>query len=112
MIAATGIQDQELAIAAKRSGVNNPTVAWRGNLRVGMSRDRLAPLGSTHAIGRAEVADFRAVNRQPQPSAQSREGYRRRKPARILERRERRAGCIFFDRTRLRVGVARRRIER
>src|SRR5215472_9305340 len=101
MIAATGIQDQELAIAAKRSGVNNPTVAGRGYLGARMS-----------GVRAAEVADFHSVNRQPQAPAHGGKSDCRCKPARILERRERWAGRILFDRAGLGMRVARRWIER
>src|SRR5215472_2423698 len=112
MIAATGIQDQELAIAAKRSGVNNPTVAGRGYLGARMSGDRLSLLGSTRGVRAAEVADFHSVNRQPQAPAHGGKSDCRCKPARILERRQRWAGRILFDRAGLGMRVARRWIER
>src|SRR6516225_11642084 len=98
MIAATGIQDQELAIAAKRSSVNDPTVAGRGNLGARTSGDRLPLLGSTGGIRATEVADFYSINRQPQAPTHGGKSDCRCKPARILERRKRRAGRILFDR--------------
>src|SRR6185503_6995668 len=112
MITATGIQDQELAIAAKRASVSNPPFAGGGNLGAGTRSDRLPLLGSTDAVGPAEVADFHAVNRLPQVTAHRGESDRRRKPARVLERREGGTGCILFDRARLGMRAARCRIER
>src|SRR5580704_7180613 len=112
MIPATGIQDQELAIAAKRPSVNDPTVAGRGNLGARSSGNRLPLLSSTDAVRAAEVADFRTVNRLLQMPAHGGESDRRREPPRILERGERRAGCILFDRASLGMRIARRRIER
>src|SRR5580692_2462791 len=112
MIAATGIQDQELAVAAKRTSVNDPSIAGRRNLSTHASDDRLPFLGSTNTVRPAEFMDFHAVNRQPQVAAHSRERNRGRKPARILERRERGAGGVLFDRTRLLMGAAHRRGER
>src|SRR6202042_705263 len=92
--------------------VNDPTVAGRGNLGARMSGDRLPLLGSTDAVGAPEVADFRPVNRLLQMPAHGGESDRRCKPARILERRERGAGCVIFDRASLGMRVAGRRIER
>ena len=79
MIAAASIQDQELSIAAKRAGVNNPAVAGRSNLRPGwvpIERPFWVP---PRAIGTAEFADFHAIDRQTQMSAHGRKGDRRRK---------------------------------
>src|SRR6202034_4396664 len=69
MIPAAGIQDQELPIAAKRARVNNPTVAWRGNLRARPAGDGESLLGSSEAVGTTELADFHAVHRQAQMPA-------------------------------------------
>src|SRR5579863_6988176 len=86
MIPAAGIQDQELAITAKRSGVNYPTVAWRRDLRAAMTGDRQTLLGSTGAVGATELANPHAVDRQVQVAARGREGDSGREPARIVER--------------------------
>ena len=39
MIAAAGIQDQELAVIAERPGINNPAIAGGGDLGAGAGRD-------------------------------------------------------------------------
>src|SRR5271155_836509 len=111
MIAAASVQDQELAIAAKRPGVNNPTVAGRSNLRTGVSGDRLPPLSSADAIGTAEFADFHAVDRQTQMPARGRKGDRRGKTPWILERGKVGPGGVLLDRARLGMRFARRGIE-
>src|ERR1700728_358842 len=104
MIPAASIQDQELPIAAKWSGVNYPTVAWRGDLGAGMRGDGLAFLGSTDAIGCAELANFRAIDGQTQMSARCREGDRRGQPAGVFERREVGPGRILLDPARFGMG--------
>ena len=86
MIPAAGIQDQELAIAAKRSGVNYPTVAWGRDLRAGMAGDRQPLLGSAE---RRRSRRTRGFSRRSPASAGGRaspEGNRRSEPARIVER--------------------------
>src|ERR1700722_1047537 len=109
MIAATGIQDQELAVASEWTSVNDPPVAGRRDLSTRTGGDRLPFLGSTDAIRAAEFACFHAIDRQPQATAHGGKGDRRRQPARILERRERRARRVFLDGTGLLVGVPHRR---
>src|SRR5579863_717102 len=103
MITAAGIEDQELAIAAKRTGVNDPTVAGRGNLRARKGGDRLSSLGSLGPIGGAEVADFCTVDRQVQVAAHGGKRHRGREPTGVLERGKIRPGGILLDRTSLRV---------
>src|ERR1700731_2504458 len=85
MIPAAGIEDQELPIAAKWAGVNHPAVAWGGNLSTGPGGDGEPFLGSTDAVGGAELADSRAIDRQTQMPAGRREGYGRGKTPRILQ---------------------------
>ena len=88
MIPAAGIQDQELPIAAKRSGVNHPSVAWGGNLGSGPGGDRDALLGPADAIGPAERADWHAIDRQMHVSAHVGEGDRGGQAAGVAESRE------------------------
>src|SRR5277367_3983431 len=111
MIAAASVQDQELAIATKRTGVNDPTVAGRRDLRASVRGDRLPPLGSADTIGTAEFADFHAIHRQTQVPAGRCKGDRRGKAPRILERGEVWPGGALLDGPRLGVRGARRRIE-
>src|SRR5579863_4930838 len=99
MITAAGIEDQELAIAAKRTGVNHPTVAGRGDLRARKSGDRLSSLGSIGPIGSAEVADFCTIDRQVQMAAHGGKRHRGREPPWILKRGKIRPGGILLDRT-------------
>src|ERR1700744_665706 len=112
MIAATCIQDQELAIAPKRTSVNDPPVTRSRNLGAHMGGDRLPLLGSTDAVRAAKFADFRTVNRKAQMAAHGGKSHRGRKPARVLERRERGTGGVLFDRAGLLMGAARRRRQR
>src|ERR1700719_5283154 len=51
MIPATGVEDQELSVAAKRSGVHNPPVTRGCDLRAGPGRQRNALFDATGAIG-------------------------------------------------------------
>src|ERR1700757_4642840 len=92
MIPAAGIEDQELPVTSKRPGVNNPAVAGRGDLGTGPSGDGQALLGSTGAVGAAELADSRAGDRQTQVAARIGEGDRRRKASGIAQRSEPRLG--------------------
>src|ERR1700733_13048468 len=85
MIPAAGIEYQELAIAAKGTGLHYPAVAGGGNLGAAVAGDGNPLLGSTDAVGVAEVTDFGAVNRQMQVAAHGRERNRGRQPAGILQ---------------------------
>src|SRR5208282_2167520 len=106
MIPAAGIEDQELPIAAKWAGVNNPTVARGGNLGAGVGCDGESLLGSADAIGGTELADSHPVDRQTQVPASRRERHRRRKAARIPECGEVGARRIFLDRAGLDASLA------
>src|SRR5579864_131594 len=97
MIPAAGIEDQELAITAKRPGVNNPTVARGSNLGARMGCDGQSLLSSTGAVRGAELADPRAVDRQTQMPAIRRECNRGREPAGILQGGQIRPRGVFFD---------------
>src|SRR5579864_7104069 len=88
MIAGAGIEDQELAIIAERTRVNDPTIAWRGDLRAGTSREGKALLGAPGPVGRAKLLDSDAVDRQRKLALGGRECDRGRQPARIAERRK------------------------
>src|SRR4029077_9382171 len=64
MIPATGIEDQELSVAAERAGVNNPSVTRGCDLFTGPCCQRNAFFHATCAIGTAKLAYFGAVDRQ------------------------------------------------
>src|SRR5882762_5989709 len=63
MIPATGIEDQELSVAAERSCVNNPAVTRGCDLRSGPGRQRNAFFYPAGAIGTAKFANLDAINR-------------------------------------------------
>ena len=63
MIPAPGIEDQELSVAAERTGVNNPAVTRGCDLRAGPGCQRNAFFYATCAVGTAEIANLGAVNR-------------------------------------------------
>src|ERR1700753_4262081 len=63
MIPATGVEDQELSVAAKRPGVNNPSITRGCDLGPGPGRQRNALFYATRAIGTAKFANLDAVNR-------------------------------------------------
>jgi len=80
MIPATGIQDQELPIAAKRARVNNPTVTWRGNLCTGpvpMDSPFWVPPAPLVAPNSRIRAPFTGKRRCPRVSAKAMAGARR-----------------------------------
>src|ERR1700761_2933931 len=111
MIAAAGIKDQELPIAAKRAGVNYPTVARGGDLRALVGRDRKTLLGSTGAVRRAETANRHPVDRKMQLAAGCSERHGGRHPPRIAERGKLRLCRVLLDRPRRSPCRARCRIE-
>src|SRR5215475_2002116 len=86
MIPATGIQDQELSVAAERSGINNPTVTRRCDLRPGPGRQRNAFFYATGAVGTAKIANLCTVNRKSKKSLGRCEGDRRAAAVRIFQR--------------------------
>src|ERR1700692_489141 len=63
MIPAPGIEDQELSIAAERSGVNNPAVTRCCDLGSGPACQRNAFFYATGAVGTANIANLDAINR-------------------------------------------------
>src|SRR5579859_5892769 len=111
MIAAAGIKDQELPIAAKWAGVNYPAVAWRGDLCALMGGNRKPLLGSTGAVDRAKAANRHAVDRQMQLAARRRKGNRRRQTAGIAQGGKLRLRCVLLDRALQRARRTRCRIE-
>src|SRR5260370_172134 len=64
MIPAPGIEDQELSVAAKRPGVNNPAITRRCDLGSGPGCQRNAFFYATSAVGTAKIANLDAVNRE------------------------------------------------
>src|SRR6202051_845154 len=97
MIPAAGVEDQELPITAKRPGVNNPTVARRGNLGAAMGGNGKALLASVDAVGIAKLPNFHAVDRETQMAPGLGEAPRRRHAARVLQGREIGARRILLD---------------
>src|SRR4029077_3620971 len=97
MIPAAGIEDQELAITAKRPGVNNPTIARGSNLGARMGCDGQPLLSSTGAVRGAELAEPGAVDRQTQMPAIRRKCNCGREPAGILQGGEIRPCGVFLD---------------
>src|ERR1700682_685603 len=63
MIPATGVEDQELSVAAKRPGVNNPAVTRGCDLGSRPRCQRNAFFCATRAIGTAKIANLDAINR-------------------------------------------------
>src|SRR5580704_1897286 len=97
MIPAAGIEDQELAITAKRPGVNNPAVARGSNLGARMGCDGQALLRATGAIRGPELANPRSVDRQTQMPAIRRECNRGREPAGVLQSGQIGTRGVFLD---------------
>src|SRR6476469_514224 len=64
MIPAPGIEDQELSIASEGTSVNNPAITRRCDLCAGPRRQRNAFFYAARTIGTAEIAHFRAINRE------------------------------------------------
>ena len=94
MIAAAGVQDQDLTIGAERPGVDHPAVGGRDDARAGFGRDRQALCLAAQPVVAAEIEPRLAGNRQRQKAARVGEGHGRRDPARVGEpaRRVRRVG--------------------
>src|SRR3954469_25743495 len=85
MIAATGIKDQELAVIAERSSVDNPPIARGCDLGARPGGDREPLLGATDPIRGPIILDSHAVDRQRQKPLGGGKGNRRRKPAGVLQ---------------------------
>src|SRR5580692_7141138 len=105
MIPAAGIEDQELAITAKRSGVNNPAVARGSNLGARTGCDGQSLLSSTGAVRGAELANPRSIDRQTQMPAICRERNRGGEPAGILQGGQVGARGVFLDGARVQAGL-------
>src|SRR3974390_1015109 len=101
MIPAADIQDQELSVGSERSGIDHPTVGWRGHLSTGAGGDGNALFRPAMGVGRAELLQFHAVNRNWNLSAQRGEGARWGQPSDVAERRQRRAAVAARRLTRL-----------
>src|SRR3954454_8054020 len=86
MIPASGIEDQELTVAAEGSGVNNPAVTRGCDLSAGTGCQRNAFFRPTDPVGTAKVANPGSVNRQRQQSLGGGERNRRAQPAGIFQR--------------------------
>src|ERR1700719_404561 len=63
MIPAPGIKDQELSVASKRPGVNNPAITRCCDLGSGAGCQGNAFFQATGAIGTAKIANLDAINR-------------------------------------------------
>src|SRR6478609_11904779 len=63
MIPATGVEDQELSVAAERSGVHNPAITRRCDLGTGPSCQRNAFFYAARAVGTAKIANLDPINR-------------------------------------------------
>src|SRR5437773_3573484 len=63
MIPAPGIEDQELSVAAKGAGVNNPTVTRGCDLCTGPGCQRNAFFCAASAVRTAKIANLAAINR-------------------------------------------------
>src|SRR5713101_9864640 len=63
MIPATGVEDQELSVAAKRSGVHNPAITRGCDLGSGPGCQGNASFYATGAIGSTKFANLDAINR-------------------------------------------------
>src|SRR5580704_1935788 len=97
MIPAAGIKDQELAITAKRSGVNNPSIARGSNLGARTGCDGQSLLSSTGTVRGAELANPRSIDRQTQMPAIRRECNGGREPAGVLQGGQIGARGVFLD---------------
>src|SRR5580693_3652844 len=106
MIPAASVEDQELPVTAKRSGVNNPAVAGGGNIRAGAGRDGEAFLGPTDPVRCAEFTDPYAIDRKMQMPACRRECNGRCHSAWVVECREVGPCRILFDGAGLQAGFA------
>src|SRR6266853_5071724 len=85
MIAASGIEDQELAVITEGAGIDYPAVAGGGNLGPRPGRDGEALFGAADPVGTPEFLDSDAIDRQREQPLGGREGDRRREPPGVLE---------------------------
>ena len=113
IIAAAGVNDQELSITSIRPGKGDPSVAGRNDDTIFPRGDGKAFFGPAIAVGRAKAAQRRAGRRQWQAAFKIFESDRRREARRIAERRRQRLGPLLARQGGVRglagrVGVARR----
>src|SRR5882757_4874851 len=85
MIAAAGIEDQELAVIAERAGVDHPAVARGGNLCARTGRHSETLFAAADAVRRTELLDSHAIDGHRQSALGGREGDGRHHAARIAE---------------------------
>src|SRR5882762_507961 len=88
MIPATGIEDQELSVAAKGAGVNNPAVTRCCDLGAGPGCQRNAFIGAAGTVRTAEIANLVAIDRKCQQTLGRRKGDRRAAAVGVLQRRQ------------------------
>src|ERR1700722_19459821 len=88
MIAAAGIEDQELAVITERPGIDHPAVAGGGDLGAWTGRHGDAFLGASDAVGSAKLLYSHAVDGERKPALGGREGDGRRQAAGIAQRGE------------------------
>src|ERR1700674_4616146 len=63
MIPAPAVEDQELSVAAKRSGIHNPAITRCCDLGSGPGCQRNASFHASCAVGSAKFANLDAINR-------------------------------------------------
>src|SRR5713101_8557513 len=85
MIPAPGIQDQELSVAAKRSGVNNPAITRCCDLGSGPGRQRNAFFNPAGTIGTAKLANLDAINRERETTLGGGKSNRRAPPGGVRQ---------------------------
>src|SRR5258708_21767013 len=96
MIAAAGIEDQELAVIAEHPRINHPAVARGGDLRARTGRDRKALFGASEPVRSAKFLDSHAIDRERQPALGGHEGDGRRQAARLApQSRARTTGFVL-----------------
>src|ERR1700722_11394252 len=85
MIPATGVQDQELSVAAEGTGIDDPAVTRGCDLSAGSGCQRNAFFDATYTIGTAKLPHFHAIHRQSEQSLGGSERHRRALPGRVLQ---------------------------
>src|SRR5580692_2562014 len=85
MIAAAGIEDQELAVIAERPGIDHPAVAGCGDLGARTGRHGETLFGASDAVRSAKLLDSDPVDRQRNPAFGGGEGDGRHQAAGIVE---------------------------
>src|SRR5262245_20346479 len=85
MIPATGIEDQELSVAAEGPSVNNPAIARGCDLATDLGGQRNAFFHATGAVGTAKIAKLGAINRVSEKPLGGGKGDRRALPGGVLE---------------------------